>query len=151
MSIVNNITDLIQPSIEILGYELWGVEYNSSGRYSTLKVYIDSDNGINIVDCETVSKQLGAILDIEEPIATQYNLEVSSPGVDRKLFCLEHYKRFLGFDVQLNLFIPINNQRKFTGTIKQIINEQSIIIATNLTEQKIDFEMINKANLIAQF
>lgn len=77
----DKITDLINPVLEDMGYELVGVEYVASGKHSTLRVFIDTDNGIGIEDCEKVSHQLSAIFDVEDPITNQYNLEVSSPGI----------------------------------------------------------------------
>ncbi|VVM28577.1 FIG000325: clustered with transcription termination protein NusA, partial [uncultured Gammaproteobacteria bacterium] len=84
--ITDKIEVLIRPVIEDMGYELVGVEYVASGKHSILRVYIDSDQGIGLNDCETVSRQLSSIFDVEDPIMTQYNLEVSSPGVERPLF-----------------------------------------------------------------
>jgi ribosome maturation factor RimP len=99
--ITDKIEVLIQPVIEDMGYELVGIEYVASGKHSILRVYIDSEQGIGLSDCETVSRQLSSIFDVEDPITMPYNLEVSSPGIERPLFHIKHYQRFLGNDITL--------------------------------------------------
>src|SRR5210317_906283 len=82
------IAELLESSVAALGFELWGVEYLSQGRHSTLRVYIDAEDGITVDDCARVSEQVGSVLDVEDPINGEYTLEVSSPGMDRLLFRL---------------------------------------------------------------
>jgi ribosome maturation factor RimP len=72
---------LLAPTVEALGFELWGVEYLSQGRHSTLRLYIEAEAGVQVDDCARVSDQVGAVLDVEEPIGGEYVLEVSSPGM----------------------------------------------------------------------
>ena len=86
-----------------MGFELWGVEYLTQGRYSVLKIFIDSENGIDVDDCASVSRQVGSLLDVEEPLRGQYTLEVSSPGMDRRLFTFEQFDLMKGFQVKLKL------------------------------------------------
>jgi ribosome maturation factor RimP len=152
MAVADTIKDLMEPSINDLGFELWGVEFISSGKYSTLRIYIDSENGIDAKNCETVSHQVSSILDVEDPITTAYNLEISSPGVDRPLFTLEHFHRFLGSEISLRLFRPIDGKRKLSGTIKEVKdNSESIILDMNISELEIEFSLIDKANLVVNF
>jgi ribosome maturation factor RimP len=114
--------------------------------------YIDSGQSIGLNDCETVSHQLSSIFDVEDPIMTQYNLEVSSPGVERPLFNIEHYQRFLGHDVKLRLLRSVNGQRKFNGTIGSVSEaNNSIELMTDTGSYKLDIELIEKANLVAHF
>jgi len=101
--ITEKITNLIDPVVKDMGYELVGVEYVASGKHSILRIFIDTEHGIGIEDCEKVSHQLSAVFDVEDPIAGQYNLEVSSPGIERPLFHIGHYQRFLGNDISLRL------------------------------------------------
>jgi ribosome maturation factor RimP len=150
--ITDKIEVLIQPVIEDMGYELVGIEYIASGKHSILRVYIDSGQSIGLNDCETVSHQLSSIFDVEDPIMTQYNLEVSSPGVERPLFNIEHYQRFLGHDVKLRLLRSVNGQRKFNGTIGSVSEaNNSIELMTDTGSYKLDIELIEKANLVAHF
>ena len=150
--ITEKITDLINPVLEDMGYELVGVEYAAGGKHTILRVFIDTDNGIGIDDCEKVSHQLSAIFDVEDPIASQYNLEISSPGIERPLFHIGHYQRFLGNDVSLRLVRPINGQRKFKGAIGSVSEvSHTIELVTELGPITLDIDMIEKANLIADF
>ena len=93
--------ELIRPAVVALGYELWACEYIPQGKYSLLRIYIDSEQGITLDDCEKVSGQISAILDVEDPIHGQYTLEVSSPGLDRPLYTAEHYQRYIGQMIKL--------------------------------------------------
>ncbi|MDG2395686.1 ribosome maturation factor RimP [Candidatus Thioglobus sp.] len=150
--ITEKITDLADPVLEDMGYELVGVEYIASGKHSILRVFIDTDNGIGIEDCERVSHQLSAIFDVEDPIAGQYNLEVSSPGIERPLFHIGHYQRFLGNDISLRTVRPIDGQRKFKGSIGSVSEiNRTIELITALGPLTLDIDMIEKANLVADF
>ena len=89
------LTDMLRPAVEETGKELLGVEFISAGNNSVLRLFIDHENGIDVDDCAEVSRQVGAILDVEDPISSEYNLEVSSPGVDKPLFDMAHFKSVL--------------------------------------------------------
>lgn len=150
--IADKIEALISPVVVDMGYELVGVEYVASGKHSILRVFIDSETGITLDDCEAVSRQLSSIFDVEDPIATQYNLEVSSPGIERPLFNIGHYQRFLGQDVKLRLVRPVNGQRKFTGAIGSVSETSNTIeLITELGAVDLDIGLIEKANLVAHF
>lgn len=112
-----NIGRLIEPVIETLGYELLGVEYLPQGKHSLLRVYIDSEDGIGLEDCARVSRQISALLDVEDPIPGQYNLEVSSPGAERPLFTAAHFERAVGEKIRLRLALPQDGRRKFKGVL----------------------------------
>ncbi|MFC1696447.1 ribosome maturation factor RimP, partial [Pseudomonadota bacterium] len=90
------LTHLLQPLVEDLGYEFVGLEHGSNTKNPVLAVYIDSEDGIAVEDCEKVSREVAALLDVEDPIPGHYNLEISSPGLDRPLFTLEQFGRFVG-------------------------------------------------------
>ncbi|MBT3964974.1 MAG: ribosome maturation factor RimP [Candidatus Thioglobus sp.] len=150
--IADKIEELINPVIADMGYELVGIDYIASGKHSTVRVYIDSDKGIGLDDCEVVSRQISAIFDVEDPVSSQYNLEVSSPGIERPLFHIGHYQRFLGHDVKLRLLRPMNGQRKFNGAIGSVSEvNNSVELVTELGPVTLDIDMIEKANLIAHF
>ena len=116
----DRIWTLIEPTVKNLGYELVGIEHVSQGRHSVLRIYIDHENGINVDDCASVSHQVSGLLDVEEPIKGNYSLEVSSPGLDRPLFTLEHFARYVGAEVLIRLHAPVEGRRKLSGIIKGI-------------------------------
>jgi ribosome maturation factor RimP len=150
--ITDKVFVLINPVICDMGYELLGLEYVSSGKYSVLRVYIDSDSGVGINDCESISRQVSAIMDVEDPISGQYNLEVSSPGIERPLFTIDHYRLFLGNYISLRLYRPMGGRRKFTGSIGSISEANNTIeLVTELGPVTMDLNLIEKANLIANF
>ena len=143
------LTNIIQEPVNALGFELVGIEY-IRGRYPVLRVYIDSENGITVDDCADVSRQISAVLDVEDPIKDAYNLEVSSPGMDRPLFTLEHYQRFVGEEVTISLRIPLANRRKWKGQIKAIDNEMITLIVDG-SDEVFALSNIQKANIVPNF
>ena len=142
------IAELIQPTVEALGVELWGVEYLIQGKYSVLRVYIDrQDEGVTIDDCERVSRQVSGILDVEDPIPGEYTLEVSSPGMDRPLFHLEQFARFAGEPAAVRLRSPVEGRRKFIGVI-QSVSDDSVTLLVDGKEYQLPAVAIDKANLV---
>jgi ribosome maturation factor RimP len=139
---------LLEPTVAALGYELLGVEYLSQGKHSRLRLYIDGPNGIGLEDCSKVSHQVSGVLDVEDPIKGQYSLEVSSPGLDRPLFTPAHFEKFIGQRVKLRSRLPVNGQRKFTGVISAVDQEDIYISMENDEELKIACHEIDQANLI---
>jgi ribosome maturation factor RimP len=121
------ITDMLETTVEALGFELWGVEYLSQGRHSLVRIYIDADAGIGVDDCAAVSAQVGSVFDVEDPITGEYTLEVSSPGMDRLLFKLEQYSGYVGEIVDLRLRGAFEGRRKFKGVLKGIEGEDIVI------------------------
>ena len=118
---------LLEPTVAALGFELWGLEYLSQGRHTLLRLYIDGENGITVDDCAEVSRHVSGVLDVEDPITGEYTLEVSSPGVDRLLFRLEHYPTYVGEWIELRLRTPFEGRRKFKGTLKGIEGEDVVV------------------------
>ena len=140
------LTEMLRPAVDETGKELLGVEYISAGNNSVLRLFIDHENGINVDDCAEVSRQVGAILDVEDPISTEYNLEVSSPGLDRPLFTLEQYKKVMGETVNVRLSLPLNGRRKFKGLLNTIENDV-LIVTVDSEEFELVFSNIDKGNL----
>jgi len=136
--------------VESLDCELVGIEYGRQDNRGLLRVYIDKENGVGVSDCQRVSHQLSGVLDVEDVIQGQYQLEVSSPGLDRPLFTLEHFERFAGHKARLRLVTPINGQRKFRGTLQGVENEQ-VIVNIGDNELVLALGAIDKANLIPDF
>lgn len=137
---------LLEPSIVALGFELWGLEYLSQGRHTTLRVYIDGENGINVSDCAEVSRQVSSILDVEDPITGEYTLEVSSPGVDRLLFQPDQYPAYIGEWIEVRLRAPFEGRRKFKGTLKGIEGDE-IVVQVDNHEFLLPFTSIDKAQV----
>tara|TARA_R100001143_G_scaffold49057_1_gene44069 strand:- start:846 stop:1433 length:588 start_codon:yes stop_codon:yes gene_type:complete len=142
----DKITQLLEPTVQALGLELWGVEFLVRGRSSLLRIYIDSPEGVTIDDCESVSRQVSAVLDVEDPIPGEYTLEVSSPGLDRPLFTLKQYQEFLGEVISLRLRGPINGRRKFKGLLQHAEAGNITMIVDN-EPVEIPFDQIDKANI----
>lgn len=137
---------LLQPTVEALEFELWGVEHLSQGRHSVLRLYIDRDAGISVDDCALVSAQVGSVLDVEAPISGDYTLEVSSPGIDRRLFSLAQYDRFNGETVDVRLRTPFEGQRRFRGVLKGIEGED-VVVQVEDHEYLLPFDQIDKARV----
>jgi ribosome maturation factor RimP len=146
-SSVTLITELIDTTIQALGLDLWGVELLQQGKYSLLRIYIEREEGVTIEDCEKVSRQVSALMDVEDPIAGEYTLEVSSPGMDRPLFCIEHYSQYVGIEVDLKLRRPLDGRRKFKG---QIINVSGDVVGLLVegSEYDLEFSDIEKASIV---
>jgi len=141
---------LVRSAVEALGYELVGVEYLPQGRHSLLRVYIDQEAGITLEDCERVSRQVSAVLEVEDPIKGQYTLEISSPGLDRPLFELEHYQRFADNPVSLRLFESRDGRRKFKGWLRGV-RDGGIVVEIDGEEQIFSPAEIEKAHLIPEW
>jgi len=137
---------MLEPAITALGYTLWGIEYVPQGKHSLLRIYLDKEGGIDIEDCAQASRQISSILDVEDPISSEYTLEVSSPGVDRVLFNLDQLREYLGWHVQLRLTENFENRRKFAGQLKAIVDDEIVLIIGD-EEYTIPYELIEKANL----
>lgn len=138
---------LLKPAVEALGYELVGVEYWRGRRRALVRVYIDKPGGVTLDDCERASHQVSGVLDVEDPIVEQYDLEVSSPGLDRPLFEPEHFERFAGQMVRVRLSPPVNGRRKFTGVLLGFENGE-VRVDENGVEQRVPLEAVSAARLV---
>lgn len=141
---------LLAPAVTALGYEFWGLEYLTHARQAVLRVFIDSPNGIGVEDCAKVSRQLSAVLDVEDPITIEYTLEVSSPGMDRPLFTLEQYQRYIGENVKIRLRSPFEGRRNFSGRLVGVETDEVVVVVED-HEYLLPIEMIDKAELVPQF
>jgi ribosome maturation factor RimP len=142
--------DLFESEVEALGYELLGIELNQSTHGSILRVYIDKEGGVVVEDCVAVSRQLSAVLDVEDPIKGNYDLEVSSPGMDRPLFTPEQFKKVIGETIKLRLYEKYNDRKRFAGILKAIDDEEVVIDCDN-EEYKVPYRLIERARLVPQF
>lgn len=151
----SQIADLLEPTVQALGLELLGVEYLPAPGGATLRLYIDAplaeqpQRVVNIDDCERVSREVSAQLDVADPISGNYTLEVSSPGVDRPLFTLQQFQRHLGQSAKVGLKLPQENRRRLQGEIAAVNMEQNTV--TFVVDGKpfvAAFDNIDKARLI---
>jgi len=141
---------LIQPVVEGMDYIFWGLDYLAQGKHSVLRIYIDSENGINVDDCAAVSRQVSGVMDVEDPISGHYNLEVSSPGLDRPLYTLEQFAAYRGHVVDIRLRVPFEGRRNFKGLLNGIEGEDVLVIVDN-EEFLLPIEQIDKAKVVPQF
>ena len=147
----DHLVALVGRTVEPMGYELVGVEYFSRGRAGRLlRVYIDREGGITVDDCATVSRQLSAMLDVEDPIAENYELEVSSPGLDRPLFRREDFVRFAGERVRIRLSRPLEGRRNFEGILKGM-TDGSVELAVEDKAFHLMLDDIDSARLVPGF
>ena len=148
---MDRLTELVASAVEPLGYELLGVEYLAQGRHSLLRIYIDSPDGITLDDCERASRQVSAVLDVDDPLKGQYTLEMSSPGLDRPLFTAEHFTQFIGHEVKLRLHSPLEGQRRFKALIKGVEGDVIHLTSSETDEDwQISLDNIEKANLLTK-
>ena len=145
-----NLNEILQPLVEDLGYVFVGLVYNSDPKHAVLRIYIDHENGVGIKDCERVSRETAALLDVKDLIRNHYNLEVSSPGLDRPLFTLAHFREFAGSEVKLALIAPQEGQRKFSGSI-QDVTDNSVSIEYDGVEITLAFDNIARARLVPDY
>ena len=138
---------MLRPAVEETGKELLGVEFISAGNHSVLRIFIDHENGIDVDDCAEVSHQVGAILDVEDPISSEYNLEVSSPGLDRPLFDKAHFTSIVSSITAAKISMPLNGRRKFKGKLVAIENDSLIVVVDN-EEYELVISNIDKAHLV---
>ena len=146
----DKLTEMLNPGVEALGFELVGVEFVRAGKHSILRVFIDHENGISVDNCADVSHQVSAILDVEDPISTEYNLEVSSPGMDRPLFNEKHYKASVGEVVQVRLSMPMDDRRNFKG---EVLSCEDGMISIEVDGQQFQLAVANieKGNVVPTF
>ncbi len=134
-----------------MGYELVGVEHRPQGGGSELlRVYIDKPAGIGLEDCTAVSHQLSGVLDVEDPIAGEYALEVSSPGLDRPLFDLAHFEHFAGSQAKVKLNRALDGRRNFRGQLVGVEGDDVLMLVDGET-YRLPFGQIDSARLVPEF
>lgn len=141
---------ILEATVESLGYELVGVEFYPHGANALLRVYIDKESGISVDDCQQVSHQISGVLDVEDPIPGHYTLEVSSPGLDRPLFEAKHFIRFAGCKVHIQLATPLNGRKRFIGLL-QGMRGNAVVLESEGKELLMPLEQIEKARLVPEF
>ncbi len=137
---------LVEPLLAQLGYELVDLEYAPARGRGALRIFIDKPEGVGLGDCERASREVSALLDVEDPIPTAYTLEMSSPGEDRVLRTRAHFDRFLGSRVFVELAAPREGRRRYTGVL-QSVTEEGIALAVDRETVGVPFREIGRARL----
>jgi len=141
---------LLADIITSLGLEFWGLELKQQGKETVLRIYIENKDGVSVDDCANVSRQASSVLDVEDPIASEYTLEVSSPGMDRPLFTLDQFKQHVGENVAVKLRVAFDGRRKFSGRLNAI-EDDDIVVQIDAEEYLLPFDTIDKANVVPKF
>ena len=141
---------LLSPTIKSLGCSIWGIEYKPQGRYTTLRIYIEHSDGVSVEHCADVSREVSALLDVEDSIKSAYTLEVSSPGTDRLLFKGEQYAQYIGQVIDLRLNYSFEGKRKYVG---QIVNFKDDEVIMQIDEMEFCFpvENVQRARVMPQY
>jgi ribosome maturation factor RimP len=153
------LTAIIEPVVESFDLQLWGLQYAGQGHHALLRIFIDGENGVGVDDCAKVSRQLGAVLDVEDPISGKYTLEVSSPGLDRSLFALKQYAAYVGSTIKLklNAASAAKDKRKKMKATLLSVDEDAQTLQVNMQGDgedeiiTIDFINIDKANIVGDY
>ncbi len=151
MALVNNrLNGSLQPVVEAMGYEWVGLEYISGQRGpGVLRIYIDKETGITLDDCGAVSHQLSGVLDLEDPIHENYHLEISSPGLDRPLFTVDHFRRFSGHAAVLKLQGKWQGRRKLQGVLGGVEDDE-VLLSSDGEAYRVPLSVIQSARLVPE-
>jgi ribosome maturation factor RimP len=148
MTLQQRITAIAERAAAREGLEVWNVDVLGAGRSRLVRIYIDKPDGVTLADCELMSQQVGTVLDVEDIVPDQrYHLEVSSPGVERRLFKPEHFARFAGQKARIALREPFENQRRWEGTLAGVEEGTILLETANGTSMRFSLDQIEKANL----
>ena len=142
----DQLIELLGPVVSELGYELWELEYTGQSGNGLLRLYIDSDEGISVEDCERVSRAVSAAMDVADPIASNYTLEVSSPGLDRVLAKREHFVRYTGEPVRVEMSRAVGGRKRFSGMLVKVEGD-AITLAMDGSTVSLPLDGIHKARL----
>ena len=145
----DELAKLLEPTVERLGYELADLEVRLGSKGGLVRVFIDKPEGIDLDDCEKVSLAVSALLDVEDPVPGNYSLEVSSPGLDRKLTKVEHFQRFEGETVKVQMRFPIEGRRRFRGTLVSS-DDENIVVEVDGESHSLPLKTIDTARLVPE-
>ena len=148
MEQTHRVEELIAPSLEALGFELVRVRFGGPGR-PTLQIMIERQDrkALTVDDCASASKAISALLDVEDPIGGAYNLEISSPGLDRPLTRIGDFERFAGFEAKIEVTVPVDGRKRLRGKVLGVENG-NVRISRDEGSHSVPFETIKKAKLI---
>ena len=146
---MQTLKNIVAKAVNAAGCQFVGLEDVQSGRHHVLRIYIDSEKGVTIDDCGRVSKQVGAVLDVEDAIQHQYTLEVSSPGINRILFEKEHYEKYMGENLKVRLKFAQDGQKQFSGQLRKV-EDDGVVLSVKNEEHKLLFSDIAKARVMME-
>jgi ribosome maturation factor RimP len=149
VSVSQAVIDLIEPVLSIEELELVDVEYKKEGKNWVLRIFVDKEGGVTVADCQKVSHLTGDLIEVEETIITPYSLEVSSPGLDRVLKREKDFLKFKGRQICLHSLSPIDNKRKFIGTLADF-KDQTVFLELDGKLLEIPLRQVGKANLVIE-
>lgn len=147
---IEMLKEMLEPAVNAVGMQLWGIEFLAQGRHSILRLYIDSGHGVSVDDCEAVSHQVSGVLDVEDPIKSEYHLEVSSPGMDRPFFTFEQMAGYVGESMKVRLQLAIDGRRNITGMLMEA-KDNGLVFQVEGQPVTVSFNQIDKANLVPTF
>ncbi len=142
--------ELFEPVVNGMGFDLIEIEHFPNPKHGVLRLYIDKEGGVTVDDCSAVSHQISALIDVEEPIRGQFNLEISSPGLDRPLRRLQDFQRFTGSMVKLKTMMPLDGQRNFKGRMLEV-TEEVLVLETDTEEISLPMNAIEKARIVPEY
>ncbi len=144
--LIENLDLLIRPIVEDKGYEMYHLEFVKDDGENYLRVYIESENGISLEDCEKVSRPISTMLDEKDPITESYYLEVSSPGLNRSLHTEKHYGDSINKEVLVKLNKKLNDNKLYKGVLISF-NDENIVLSIEDTALSIPRDMVKAMNI----
>lgn len=144
---LERLSAVLRPVVESLGCELWGIELAGPSKRPVLRLYIESDAGISLDDCERVSRQVSVLLEVEDPIPGEYVLEVSSPGMDRRLFSTAQCARYVGERVKVRAAELVDGRRNFSGELVAV-QDDDLVIRMDGDEYVVPFALLDRVRVV---
>lgn len=148
--LTDKLNALLEPVVDDLGYELIYLELVGDGSDRCLRLFIDHADGIGLEDCEAVSREVSALMDVEDPISGNYRLEVSSPGLDRPLAKAEHFQQFIGQEARVQMQFPIEGRKRFRGRILGV-EADTVRLEYDGVEVELAIAGMERARLVPDF
>ncbi len=148
--VLEKLYEMVTPVVDDIGYILWGIETIGDGKM-TIRIFIDHEDGVSVDDCQKVSREVGAIFDVEDPISGEYVLEVSSPGMNRQIFNIAQAEALLGFTVKAVTFSPVDGQSKFKGELVKVEGNDVFLKLDDGKDVSFDFDNLKKMRVSPVF